>query len=360
MLDTNDMVPNSGNINEDELKTMALQIMSDNDIAEVEEIQEAEVVEEPKQVNGIFTHTVEAVPVYVLDGNGNYVQVDGFNGVNRMLKDGTSTVPEILHVAPSSTHTITMEQLEGIAEQLMQAGYKLHQFGEMKGNRWLFIELENDELPTLNFNGTKLVPKMWIGSSHDGTLAMKSTVKVIDTVCFNTFMLNYRSDVLFKAKHTKNADIRIKEYEQGIKDASQLLYDYYGAVDMLSSTAFSGRSKLEQYFATSIGAEKKPRPRRLKGKEYMSDPMFSGKHENQLEQLFDCYQHGAGQKERGETLWSAFSAVTDWCDNHEANEKSRALGTNVIGNRARQKQKAWTFANQIAEVAGNSKTTFIQ
>ena len=242
-----------------------------------------------------------------------------------------------------------MEELESIAEQLVEAGYECVNHGELKLNKWLFIELEHPDLPKLHFKGTSLVPKMFLGSSHDGTLAMKSTIKIVDTICYNTFMINHRSDLLFKTKHTRNASLRIRQYEQVLADASTLLNQYYDAVSVLNDTPFSGKPSLEGYFSGSIGAVAKPRKKVINGKEYMSDPEFSGKHKNQIQQLFESYEYGNGQKERGETLWSAFSAVTDWCDNHEANEKSVAMGTNLIGNRARQKQTAWALANQLAK-----------
>jgi len=342
-------------LNDASISKIADEIMRQNDAEAMEEVPETEIIPDYRQdsrvVNGLFTHKVESVPVFVRDGNGNYTEANGFHAVNRTLKDGTGTEPEILHVAPKTTSVISMDELESIAEQLIEAGYEYHNHGELKSNRWLFIELEHPDLPKLTFEGTALVPKMFLGSSHDGTLAMKSTVKIVDTICYNTFMMNHKSDLLFKTKHTRNASLRIKEYEQGLADASELLNQYYDAVSVLNDTPFTGKARIEQYFAGSIGATLKERKRVTGGKEYMSPPEYSGKHKNQIEQLFESYEYGTGQKERGATLWSAFSAVTDWCDNHEANKKSVQMGTNLVGNRARQKQTAWALANHMAKSA---------
>lgn len=346
------------------LDDLVMAIMAENDLTVTEDVQDAEVIEQPENTNNassnFFSHRVESVPVYVIDGNGNYVKIQNFHGVNRTPKDGTGTEPEILHIAPNTSSVISMDEIEDIAKQLIDAGYEYCNHGELKNNKWLFIELEHPDLPKMHFNGTSLVPKMFLGSSHDGTLAMKSTVKIVDTVCYNTFMMNHNSDLLFKAKHTRNASYRIQEYRQGLEDASELLNQYYDQVDKLSNTPFSGKHKLEGYFAGSIGAKKMERNRKQNGKTIKTLPMYSGKHQKQIEQLFESYEQGAGQKERGETLWSAFSAVTDWCDNHPANEKSVKLGTNLIGNRARQKQVAWNLANECYKTFGNSTTTFIQ
>ena len=342
-------------LNDASISKIADEIMRQNDREAIEEVPETELVpdlrQEPEKQDGLFTHTVESVPVWVEWNDGTFHKVNGFHGINRQPKSGQGNGPEILHVAPITTTVIGMGELESIAEQLIEAGYEYHNHGELKSNRWLFIELEHPDLPKLTFEGTSLVPKMFLGSSHDGTLAMKSTVKIVDTICYNTFMMNHKSDLLFKTKHTKNASLRIKEYEQGLADASELLNQYYDAVSVLNDTPFTGKARIEQYFAGSIGATLKERKKVSGGKEYMSPPEYSGKHKNQIEQLFESYEYGTGQKERGATLWSAFSAVTDWCDNHEANKKSVQMGTNLVGNRARQKQTAWALANHMAKSA---------
>ena len=346
-----EIVPNLTNgesVSNEGLQRLALEIMKGQDPEPEPEIIEP-VIEEPVPAMDIFKHTVDSERVYIKNTDGSLVELTGFHAMNRTRKDGTSTEPEILHVAPRTTAIITMEQIESVAHELIKCGYKLTGSGEMKNNRWLFIELEHADLPTLEFDGTNLVPKMWIGSSHDGSLAMKSTVKLTDTWCENTFMLNSASELLFKAKHTRNADIKIQDYEQGIRSASDLIKEYYSLAEKMNDTSFVGQQRLEKFFAHTLGAEKKSRVRKINGKEYDSDPMYSGKHENQLNQLFESYQYGKGQNERGETVWSAFSAVTDWCDNHEGNQKSRDMGTNVIGSRARQKQRAWDLATQMVQ-----------
>jgi len=351
MSNNDNLIPNSKDMSEEGLNTLALKIMSEYDAVKMEDIQEAEVVEEPKQTNGIFTHTVESLPIWVEWRDGTYHKVNGFHGINRKPKAGYSSVPEILHVAPITTTVIGMERLEEVAGILTECGYELYSHGEMKQNKLLFIEMTHPDFPELEFPGTKLFGSIWIGSSHDGTVAFKGTQKVTDSVCLNTFMLNSASIPVFTAKHTRNADIKIKEYEKGIREAGDVLKQYYEAVTKLNDTPFAGRSQLERYFAGSIGAQLKDRNKTRNGRTFMSEPEYSGKHKNQINQLFDSYLSGVGQKERGDTLWSAFSAVTDWCDNHEANEKSRALGTNIIGSRERQKQRAWDLAHSLHGLA---------
>jgi len=317
----------------------------DSLIVELQELSDSEpdFTPEPEQEPvPVFEHTVASVPVFI-EVSGEYQKVSDFHAVNRQLKDGTSTVPEILHIARNSTVTIGMEQIEGVADQLVELGYVITGNGEMRGNRWLFVELEHSDLPNFEIKGTMLVPKVWIGSSHDGTLAMKSTVKVVDTVCLNTFMMNATSDLLFKTKHTKNADARIKDYERGLRETGELLQQYYKSVVEMANTPFSGRNT-EKYFAQVIGAEKKPRTRRTNGEKYQTLPEYSGKHKNQLIQLQDSWISGEGQVDRGENVWRLFSSVTDWCDHHEANEKNRLQGSHLLGNRARQKQKAFDLA----------------
>jgi len=165
----------------------------------------------------------------------------------------------------------------------------------------------------------------------------------VETVCINTFLMNAASNSLFKTKHTKNADTRIKEYERGLRETGELLQQYYESVSKMVETPFYEQNT-EKYFAEVIGAEKKPRTRRTNGKEYETLPEYSGKHKNQLEQLQNSWNFGDGQVARGDTVYRAFSAVTDWADHDPANKKSKAQGGHLIGTRARQKQNAFNLA----------------
>jgi len=304
---------------------------------------EPDFIQEPEQEQvPVFEHTVASVPVFI-EVSGSYQKVSDFHAVNRLLKDGTSTEPEILHIARNSTVTIGMEQIEGVADQLVELGYEITGKGEMRDNRWLFVELKHPDLPTFETPGSRLVSKIWIGSSHDGTLAMKSNVLVVETVCINTFLMNAASNSLFKTKHTKNADTRIKEYERGLRETGNLLQQYYESVAKMVETPFYEQNT-EKYFAEVIGAEKKPRTRRTNGEKYETLPEYSGKHQKQLEQLQNSWNFGAGQAERENTVYRAFSSVTDWADNDPANAKSKAQGGHLIGTRARQKQNAFNIA----------------
>ena len=316
-----------------------LQVLADEDARLINEWIEPDIIQEQVPV---FKHTVASVPVFI-EVSGGYHKVEDFHAVNRLLKDGTSTEPEILHIARNSTVTIGMEQIESVADQLVELGYTITGKGEMRDNRWLFVELSHPDLPIFMTPGSKLSPKVWIGSSHDGTLAMKSTVQVVETVCINTFLLNATSDLLFKTKHTKNANARIKDYERGLRETGDLLQQYYESVDKMVNTPFYEQNT-EKYFAEVIGAEKKPRTRRTNGEKYETLPEYSGKHNKQLEQLQNSWNFGAGQAERGNSVYRAFSSVTDWADNDPANAKSKAQGGHLIGTRARQKQNAFNLA----------------
>ena len=107
-----EIVPNLTNgetVSNEGLQKLALEIMKGQDPEPEPEIIEP-VIEEPAPAMDIFKHTVDSVPVYIKDSNGSLVEVTGFHAMNRTRKDGTSTEPEILHVAPRTTAIITMEQ----------------------------------------------------------------------------------------------------------------------------------------------------------------------------------------------------------------------------------------------------------
>ena len=336
-----------------------IQLEIDNPVPTVEETA-IEVVSEvvpdlrnEEQLN-LFDHTQEALDIYAHNSQGVLRQIPNYHLVNRRLKaiPDWSDKPEydidsesVLDVQKDSVSIITSEQMESVAHELIQLGYVTTGSGELKAGKLMFIELEHDDLPTLEIPGTSLVPKFWIGSSHDGTIAFKSTAKVVDTVCLNTFMLNSRSFSLFTAKHTKYADVRLKEYERTIKDAKELFKQYYNAVELLADTPVNNP---EPYFASVLKAEKKARNRTVNGVTTQTEPRYSGRHDNQLTQLMDSWVHGEGQRERGSNLWRAFSSVTDWADNSEANAKDREKASHIIGTRAMQKTRAFDLAFAIA------------
>jgi hypothetical protein len=297
--------------------------------------------------DNIFTHDVKPVKMYReimnKDGSTSFEPIHGFHAVERASRNDLRDNGEVVYVHPSSYYPIQLEKLEEIAYELEGFGYKITGSGELKDNRLAFIELENDDLPNLKFDGTELNPKMWIGTSHDGSVALKSTIKVVDTWCKNTFMLNSASDILFKAKHTRNSTYRIQDYQNQLRIAGESIMEYYDIVNRLQDTKWY-QSKNRKEFANVLGATMKPRKRKKDGKEFWTESMYSGKHANQLVDLDWAYNNSPGQVERGDTAWRWFSAVTYWAD-HMISDREIESGSNILnGTRARQKAKAFDIA----------------
>lgn len=295
----------------------------------------------------IFTHEVKPVRMYReiinSDGSTGYQPINNFHAIERTARDVPNDNGEVVYVHPTSYYPILLEQLEEIAYELVKGGYRITGSGELKNNRLAYIELENEKLPNLEFDGTKLNPKMWIGTSHDGSLALKSTIKVVDTRCLNTFMLNSRADIMFKAKHTRNSIYRISDYQNQLRLASDKIMEYYDIVNRLQDTKWY-QHKNTMEFANVLGAVMKPRKRKRNGKDYWTDSKYSGKHEKQLLDLSHAYYNSPGQEERGDTAWRWFSAVTYWAD-HMISDREKENGSNILnGTRARQKAKAFDIA----------------
>ena len=295
----------------------------------------------------IFTHDVKPVKMYREitneDGSTGFDPINGFHAVERTARNNPRDNGDVVYVHPASYYPIQLEQLEEIAYELVKMGYKITGSGELKNNRLAFIELENDDLPNLSFDGTTLNPKMWIGTSHDGSVALKSTIKVVDTWCSNTFMLNSASDILFKAKHTRNSVYKIQDYQLQIRLANDTILEYYDLVNRMQDTDWHEmRNKKE--FANVLGASMKPRSRTKRGKQYWTESRYSGRHTNQLIDLDWAYHESPGQVERGDTAWRWFSAVTYWAD-HMISDTELEAGSNILsGTRARQKVKAFEIA----------------
>ena len=305
-----------------------------------------------KEGVNVFTHDVETIPIFRMvrdqkEGAISYEQIDGFNGIQRKMRNNEHDKGSVVYVHPSSYYAIPLETLENIADAMLTCGYEVTGAGELKDGRVAFIELENKDLPKLSFDGTSLVPKMWIGTSHDGSIALKSTIKVVDTVCYNTFMLNARSDILFKTKHTQFSKVRLMEYKWQLEVAGRLIQEYYDSVKLLQNTSWD-RHKNTEFFAEVLNAEKRPRKRRKNKEVYMTEPQYSKTHEKQMDDLWYSYENSAGQHERGHTAWRWFSAVTHWADNMISEREMRS-GSNILnGTRARQKNRAFDIAREYA------------
>lgn len=320
--------------------------------------QDTTILQTEDDVNNVrlFDHDVKLSPIFRNitreDGTTYSENIPEFNSVVRYHKDNPFKHTDVLSVQPTTYYPIKLRTLEKIATLLKKAGYEITGFGELKGNKLAYVELENSDLPELEFDGTSLKPKMWIGTSHDSSLALRSTIKVRDGVCINDFMLNYRSDLLFTAKHTKHCDIRLKKYANQIKMATDVINNYYDVVKLLQSTPWD-RHNTETFFSNVLNAEKRPRKRTKNKVPYMTEPMYSGRHDKQLNDLFYAYENSPGQKERGHTLWRLFSSVTYWAD-HMITDKELKAGSNILnGTRARQKDKAFGLVNQYT-LLGNT------
>ena len=304
----------------------------------------------------LFDHDVKLSPIFRLitreDGTTYTENIPEFNSVVRYHKENPFKATNVLSVQPTTYYPIRLRTLERIATLLTKAGYEITGFGELKNNKLAYVELENDDLPNLELDGTSLKPKMWIGTSHDGSLALRSTIKIRDGVCLNDFMLNYRSDLLFTAKHTKHSDIRLNKYANHIKVATDVINNYYETVKLLQSIPWD-RHNTETFFSNVLNADKRPRKRTKNKVPYMTEPKYSGKHDKQLDDLYYSYENSPGQDERGHTLWRLFSSVTYWAD-HMITDKELKAGSNILnGTRARQKNKAFSLVNQYA-LLGNT------
>jgi hypothetical protein len=177
-------------------------------------------------------------------------------------------------------------------------------------------------------------------NSHDGSTPVYLQPTDVRVVCANTlnWALDKKSDMRFSIRHTTGVNDRLKQVSGILKDADANWSRAHEIMKRMHEHKIDEK-QAEAYFEVVIPYL---RNRGLSGKNNLgvthrdfATPVFN--------QLKSNFKSGRGNK--GETLWDAYNAVTEYFD-HQKNHKDWVKGTQ-FGVAAMYKRDAFLYGKRI-------------
>ena len=223
-------------------------------------------------------------------------------------------------------------------EVLLDKGYTLETAGAVDEGRKVWILAKKPS--TVKIGDDDLLQYALLMNSHDGSTPVFLQPTDIRVVCANTlnWALDKKSDMRFSIRHTTGVNDRLKQVTDILKDADANWSRAHEIMNRMYEHKLDEK-QAETYFEVVIPYL---RNRGLSGKNELGQihrdfatPVFN--------QLKDNFKHGRGNK--GETLWDAYNAVTEYFD-HQKNHKDWVKGTQ-FGAPSRYKRDAFLYAKRI-------------
>ena len=223
-------------------------------------------------------------------------------------------------------------------EVLLDKGYTLETAGAVDEGKKVWILAKKPS--SVKIGDDDLLQYALLMNSHDGSTPVFLQPTDIRVVCANTlnWALDKKSDMRFSIRHTTGVNDRLKQVTGILKDADSNWSKAHEIMNRMYEHKLDEK-QAETYFEVVIPYL---RNRGLSGKNELGQlhrdfatPVFN--------QLKDNFKHGLGNK--GETLWDAYNAVTEYFD-HQKNHKDWVKGTQ-FGAPSRYKRDAFLYAKRI-------------
>jgi phage/plasmid-like protein (TIGR03299 family) len=223
-------------------------------------------------------------------------------------------------------------------EILLDKGYALETAGAVDEGRKVWILAKKPS--TVKIGDDELLQYALLMNSHDGSTPVYLQPTDVRVVCANTlnWALDKKSDMRFSIRHTTGVNDRLKQVSGILKDADANWSRAHEIMKRMHEHKIDEK-QAEAYFEVVIPYL---RNRGLSGKNNLgvthrdfATPVFN--------QLKSNFKSGRGNK--GETLWDAYNAVTEYFD-HQKNHKDWVKGTQ-FGVAAMYKRDAFLYGKRI-------------
>lgn len=221
---------------------------------------------------------------------------------------------------------------------LLDKGYTLETAGSIENGKRVWILAKR---PSSHMVGDDKVEQYAVlMNSHDGTTPVFLQPTDIRVVCKNTldWALSNHKNMRFSIKHTTGVKDRLEEVSKILKEADGYWAKAHDIMNMMHDHKINPK-QAEVYFEAVIPFL---RNRGMTGKNEfgiahrdMATPVFN--------QLNHNFKFGMGNK--GETLWDAYNAVTEYYD-HQKSYKDWVKGT-LFGKASEYKRTAFKYASRI-------------
>ncbi len=210
-------------------------------------------------------------------------------------------------------------------------GYTYETAGATRNGRKIWILAKAPANETVG--GDRVDKYVLLVTSHDGSMNLRLLPTAVRVVCNNTMTiaLERGSDEGFSIRHTGDIDMKLKMAEDALALADM---SFAKARDIWNFMVDAPITQIEamRYFEKVV-------------------PQLKKRHDDSkawkraFEVIGESFLYGRGNK--GETLWHAYSALTEWVDHLKGVDQSRIVDYATFGEGARIKRDALSVASEI-------------
>lgn len=228
--------------------------------------------------------------------------IDYFATVRDNPADGQA---DVLGVVKERYRTFQNEELFDFGDVLLAGGGRWETAGSIKGGRVVFASLALDHDVVIDPNGVGDVIKSYLllSSSHDGSLAIQSTITPTRVVCQNTLNIALGAgSPNYKFRHTSSAEGRVEDAILSLGLVPEFMANFATAATDLFETSVT-----DDLFYEIVKAAYPMPDEDVKGS--------LTKWQNKADNLFAIYngETGTDNGVRG-TAWGAYNALTERLD----------------------------------------------
>lgn len=272
-------------------------------------------------------------PLYLVstpsDGQGQDITPTDFFAMVRY--DETGTPIPLGQVSDRYTPVQNVRAFSVFDRLMKDNGYTYETAGATRNGRKIWILAKAPRNETV---GNDRVDKyVLLVTSHDGSMNLRLLPTAVRVVCNNTMTIALQrgSDEGFNIRHTGDIDVKLKMAEDalGLADMS-----FAKALDIWNFMVDAPITQVEamRYFEKVV-------------------PQLKKRHDDSkawkraFEVIGESFLYGRGNK--GETLWHAYNALTEWVDHLKGVDQSRIVDYATFGEGARIKRDALSVASEI-------------
>ena len=246
-------------------------------------------VDELLEVAGLDWN-VEVMPIYRKRADGSYEELPDTACTVRPMDD------RYLGSGGVDFHVVQNRTLAEIAFAMSKESL-IQTTGSLRDGAHVWIMLKYPTEWTIL--GQKHEANLFLSNGHNWTRSLTIGGTDTDIVCANTLAIAESSRGLLRFAHTKNLGDRLKIALETIQTMGAQFDNYYKQVESIAKIRLGAKDRIAYFKAVAEERDGSDARKAL--------------FEKQLEER---WTNGRGQEARGQTLYRAWSAVTDAIDHH--------------------------------------------
>jgi phage/plasmid-like protein (TIGR03299 family) len=244
----------------------------------------------------------------------------------RRTEDGKA---EVMGVVSSDYVVIQNEEAFGVLDAALAGSNAQFTAGGIAGNR-VFLQafLPNQAISVIRGSESDAINRyILVSTSHDGGSALKIVETPIRVRCYNTLLMAENSDDTISVRHTGDARKQVDEIRMIMDLGYRRLKDVEAILQSAANTPINEETFIN--FITAVYPLVSDRDDQTK-KRNVGRSAF--------EQMAQAFLQGMGN--RGETLYDAYNAVTEYVDHRRGVDPGRWVEYTAFGAGAQMKRNA--------------------